>query len=406
MAFFDLYYDNNGRLSLDNFVVGNSLSVPKKYWQKIVSNYDKDNIKWAVIRTARKFDLPIPTSHVEVGIYKAKKSFSSLINLDTRKMVRRALHGLRTKREYKWKVSDYYIRSGNLGNVSSDYFQRHNRMMAGSHKFKSPHDSWYNDDLLFYCLNALWSLKVKLINDRILYNCLALRQYAASQFRCSAAKTIYELFNAKNVLDTSSGWGDRFCGFSAAACTKFYMGIDPNLRLGKGYFNQSKFYKSFKNKKSIFVGLPAEDFDITKGIGKFDLVFTSPPYFGTEKYSEEDTQSWKRYTTKEAWLRDFLFPVLYMSWEALKIGGYLAMNIADLGVTFKEDYDVCDPMNDFIDSFQDSNYCGAIGLGLILRPHTLVGSKHKNLVEPIWVWKKGMPESIDNIVNNFKRNLA
>ena len=36
-----------------------------------------------------------------------------------------------------------------------------------------------------------------------------------------------------------------------------------------------------------------------------DLCFTSPPYFDTEKYSDEDTQSYKKFPTEDGWVNGF-----------------------------------------------------------------------------------------------------
>ena len=37
--------------------------------------------------------------------------------------------------------------------------------------------------------------------------------------------------------------------------------------------------------------------DFQKYKGKFDFIFTSPPYFGAEGYSEDETQSYKKFPT-------------------------------------------------------------------------------------------------------------
>ena len=37
--------------------------------------------------------------------------------------------------------------------------------------------------------------------------------YIATQFKPVVAKTIYEMSEAKTVLDTSMGWGDRLTAF-------------------------------------------------------------------------------------------------------------------------------------------------------------------------------------------------
>jgi hypothetical protein len=87
-------------------------------------------------------------------------------------------------------------------------------------------------------LNALWTLKVKEVTSETLRACIAMRKYIASQFRPSAAKALYDHFNAECVLDFSSGWGDRLNGAMSAQSVKKYIGIDPNNNLYNSYNKQ------------------------------------------------------------------------------------------------------------------------------------------------------------------------
>ena len=63
--------------------------------------------------------------------------------------------------------------------------------------------------------------------------------------------------------------------------------------------------------------------------GKIDLVFTSPPYFAKEAYSEDEEQSYKKFGTYGLWRDGFLKPTLETAYEWLRPGGYLLWNIAD-----------------------------------------------------------------------------
>ena len=49
-----------------------------------------------------------------------------------------------------------------------------------------------------------------------------------------------------------------------------------------------------------------EDVDYSKYENHFDTIFTSPPYFNVEKYSDEDTQSYVRYKNIDSWNKNFL----------------------------------------------------------------------------------------------------
>jgi hypothetical protein len=64
--------------------------------------------------------------------------------------------------------------------------------------------------------------------------------------------------------------------------------------------------------------------------GKLDLVFTSPPYFNREAYSEDAEQSYKKFSTYESWRDGFLRPTLETCVSYLKADRYLLWNIADL----------------------------------------------------------------------------
>ncbi len=65
--------------------------------------------------------------------------------------------------------------------------------------------------------------------------------------------------------------------------------------------------------------------------GELDLIFTSPPYFNREAYSEDSNQSYKKYgSSYEEWKEGFLRPTLETCVEFLKEDRYLLWNIADL----------------------------------------------------------------------------
>ena len=61
-----------------------------------------------------------------------------------------------------------------------------------------------------------------------------------------------------------------------------------------------------------------------------DLCFTSPPYFDTEKYSNEATQSYRKYPGRQEWLHGFLGTTLDNCWCGLKPTGRLIINIANV----------------------------------------------------------------------------
>jgi hypothetical protein len=62
-----------------------------------------------------------------------------------------------------------------------------------------------------------------------------------------------------------------------------------------------------------------------------DLAFTSPPFGpGHEKYSDEPSQSYKKFPTRHEWLHGFIGATLRNCAHGLKINGILATNIASV----------------------------------------------------------------------------
>ena len=69
--------------------------------------------------------------------------------------------------------------------------------------------------------------------------------------------------------------------------------------------------------------------------GKIDSVLTSPPYFCAEIYSDEETQSAKKFPTYAEWREGFLRKMLKTCATYLKPGGYVLWNIADISIKGK-----------------------------------------------------------------------
>ena len=110
--------------------------------------------------------------------------------------------------------------------------------------------------------------------------------YIATQFKPIVAKTIYNMTDAKTVLDTSMGWGDRLTAFYASNATH-YIGCDPNPNTFARYQKMIDFYdKLTGGKKTVqMYNCGAEDIPWDE-INNVDCAFTSPPYFSTERYNE------------------------------------------------------------------------------------------------------------------------
>lgn len=340
-------------------------------------------------------DLPNPLL-AGSNIASAMNAFNKLRAFDTRECFRVSGVPIFTRQEYSYDLHPkIHLQAPSSFNDASDFFHRHNRMLAGHVNFNSPIEAWKDRRKRKLVLKSLFSLKQPQLTVNAIETSFALRHYVASQFKPAIAKAIYDLFDACDVWDPSAGWGDRFAGFSASSRTRSYVGTDPNENLHEGYWIQGLAYST--GKAYLFKCEGAEVVNLSDY--KFDLVFTSPPYFNTEKYSEHEGQSWKRYANFPSWQEDFLHKMIHTAWKSLRKGGVLVLNIADLG-TKNDRAQVCDPMNDYIASLPGARYIGGLGMRLSARPQTGLEQEEKTtFVEPVWIWSKKGSMTLDDYLD-------
>jgi hypothetical protein len=282
--------------------------------------------------------------------------------------------------ELTYKGRSLYFTPSNKGQKVSNQFTQEQRMCCGYHNGNSPMFEWQHPNKPSSFLRCLFGIlkdevKASGLNNSVLYRALKMHTYMASQFKPETALALYNFFGAKRILDFSAGWGDRLVGFLASNAES-YIGIDPNTKLHEPYEQIVRFCDT--NKATRFICSPAEDADLSDV--KVDFVFTSPPYFDIERYSDEDTQSWKRYRNPQQWIKSFLLPTLTKCYEALEEGGRIAINIAD-----KKGLDICSPMIDHMESL-GATYEGVIGYKMQKRNGMNLGEV---FCEPIFVWSKG-----------------
>ena len=116
------------------------------------------------------------------------------------------------------------------------------------------------------------------------------------------------------------------------------------------------------------------------------MIFTSPPYFDVERYTKDNSQSWKKYKTLNSWLDNFLFKSIEKAWKQLNSNGHMLINISDVYCHHVINK-ICDPMNDFISKLENAKYEGALGMRMAKRPNSKA-MKDGIFAEPIWIWKK------------------
>jgi hypothetical protein len=162
----------------------------------------------------------------------------------------------------------------------------------------------------------------------------ALRSYtgaqAVSNFRPTAAAALYHHYMpiGGTTWDMSSGWGGRLLGAMACSHVGRYIGTDPSTKTMEGL-------KQMRDELLPLVGRPLEvelyqcgSEEFTPERESIDCAFSSPPYMGTEAYSDEASQSYLKYSSKDAFLNGYLKKTLANCHVGLKPNGYLILNIA------------------------------------------------------------------------------
>lgn len=368
----------------EKFVIDNELFVNEREWSKLQEKHDQTHIIQQISDAIVEFKIKLP--YRDITHTDMVDDYLKLKELDGENLIKEG--AWLNKFEYTYPNIDKYVDLSNVGNKASDYFHQVERWKCDATGYPSPEKTWETEKFRLTLFKALFSLKLKEINPDKLRNIIALRKYIASQFRPSTAKAIYDYFKAETVLDFSMGWGDRLLGAHASKYVKKYVGFDPNISLHKGYMNQIQEYNELNSKNIIFNIHPAcaEDKSIVID-EKFDLIFTSPPYFDKEKYDQSEYQSYVKYKKFDNWMNDFLFKTIELRTKTLKSGGHLVINISDI-YTRKKQYKICDGMNDFIMSTGQFEYIGAIGFRMPKRPQSKSSNNIGIFGEPIWIFRK------------------
>tara|TARA_E500000331_G_scaffold74267_1_gene69314 strand:+ start:1782 stop:3029 length:1248 start_codon:yes stop_codon:yes gene_type:complete len=147
------------------------------------------------------------------------------------------------------------------------------------------------------------------------------------------------------IYDPSMGYGGRLLGCLSVNKDRniHYIGTDPNTdnwidKLGisryevMGRFFNNNIKRKFITTYECFMEgseVVHKNKKFQKYKGKVDFIFTSPPYFGTEGYSEDETQSYKKFNTYELWRDGFLKQTLKNCVDYLKPKRWLCWNISD-----------------------------------------------------------------------------
>ena len=130
-----------------------------------------------------------------------------------------------------------------------------------------------------------------------------------------------------NLLDFSAGFGGRMMGAMTSRMRYHYTGIDPNTKTFAGLQALGALITDVAGTNSFLHCIGSEDF--VPEPSTYDAAFSSPPYFNCERYNDEPTQCYNKFTNLDAWFEQYVVPTLTMVHTGLCQDGIYAVNIAD-----------------------------------------------------------------------------
>lgn len=150
-----------------------------------------------------------------------------------------------------------------------------------------------------------------------------------NEFPPFVARQIYQKYCSsgnRRILDPCAGWGGRMIGAASLPNTR-YVACEPCTETYNGLIKLGNWLKSLQPTFDFEVhNTPYEEFVTDE---KFDIALTSPPYFNTEHYSEEDTDSAHKFPQYELWENGFYRPLIINTINRLEKDGVFILNIGD-----------------------------------------------------------------------------
>jgi hypothetical protein len=161
-----------------------------------------------------------------------------------------------------------------------------------------------------------------------------------------------------------------------------YVATDPNkdlfplLNSCGDFLFQSGFVSQGQGKKIFCQG---SEVSIPALRGKVDFVFTSPPYFDLEKYSDDVSASTRNYGNFRLWVKEYVAPTILNIKDYLKPGACASINIKST------------PRFDLYGVWR--KVFAAVGGFKELEPHTISISRRQ--------YNKGKGETLTEKLKNF-----
>jgi hypothetical protein len=224
------------------------------------------------------------------------------------------------------------LNGGNTCQKTSLLFNPHRLNVKSKNSKLSVYDAMSNDGFCSGLARAiLYKRSPKGIKYKdMLYQTLSMNidgvQYI-NEFPPNKARKLYEKFGMNKdskILDPCAGWGGRMIG--ASVICNNYECFEPSTETARGLIQLFNFIKSInKDFNAVVNCIPFEESELMQD--SYDFAFTSPPYYDTEQYCNEETNSYIKFKTFEEWTNGFYLPMIDKTMKALKNNSTFVINI-------------------------------------------------------------------------------
>lgn len=258
------------------------------------------------------------------NINKLIKNFENTIHNQKPYYIKTFIQKIKLNKQYIYLLIEEDWKKTEELNLLTDYFTEDIRIKCNFKNNLSPLDyfniNYDNINKVFNLDNIDKNFNIIKFKDYMFYN-----SKFCNNFRISVALSILDIFKPKSWLDISAGWGDRLISAILYGVDE-YFGVDPNPELHERYNDIIKTLVD-KNKQKNFKIVKSGFENAIIPNKKYDIIFTSPPFFDTEIYSHDIEDSLVKYNTLEKWYNNFLIFSIYKAIEYLNDNGHLVLYI-------------------------------------------------------------------------------
>ena len=251
-----------------------------------------------------------------------RKEFNQFLqyqdNLWENKDIKQTMHGLALC--WSYMPHSWAVQCKGMNSPLQTFENNHDAVEKKLQVFRK---SWGRPDIPDYATPSDWRKTLRIFTGT----------QGVSNFRPTAAHAIYNRFlpDGGTTWDMSGGYGGRLLGAIKSQIN--YIATEPATETVKGL---KEIIVDWSHVSNIFRKVPHFEI-VQKGSEDFlpdkeslDLCFTSPPYFNTEKYSDEETQSYIKFPTQDEWTDGFLRKTIQNCHYGLKSNRYMLINIANV----------------------------------------------------------------------------